>query len=110
MKTARWILAYFLCAELLYALYEWQMAGGPQNMNALALGLVLTAILIPSVFVVPLAQFYLGQWLGYVAGDTTPLWPRLIGFQLAVFLNVLLVVFTLRKDLGLVPKKNDNAA
>ncbi len=108
MKARRWIFGYVVCTELVYAAYEWALLGGPQNMNGLALGLVITALLLPSALVAPVVQFYLGQLLGYVAGDTGPLWPRLIGFQIAIVLQIVLLAFFFRNELR--AKRNQHGA
>ena len=101
MKAKGWIASYVLVVEVLYALYEWQAASVPlaQNMNALAIGLVLVGALFPSAIASPWIEWNLAQYLGYPVGDTTHVLPRLITLQICIFLNVLFLIFVFWKDI-----------
>lgn len=86
----RFALAYLVCAEAVYLLYEWQLPSGPHLGNALALALVLGALSLPAGVGAGWIQWHAAVWLGYAPGDTKAFWPRLIAWQAALLVNFVL--------------------
>ena len=84
-RGPRWLVAHFALSEIIYLAYELSLHGSSSEQGlGLVFGLLLAGLTAPGlVFTVGL-QWYVGIWLGYAPGDTSPLVPRLIAYQCGI--------------------------
>ena len=88
LNLNRKAVAYLIVAQTVYGLYELAIANGqPHDGNALALGLLLVAITLPTCIPYLYLGPYIEQFIGYLMGYTDPFWPRLVAWQLLIILN-----------------------
>ena len=97
-RVPKWSLRYVILVEAIYILYEVVYFRYPShdNMNALALGLLLAALTMPSGAVLYYIAAYAESWLGYTGGEVKGFLPRMVTVQVAILLNAAFIAYVTR--------------